>query len=99
MFGLVAIAGAYVGLLWHPEPCFAYHLHAGHLALSSDRPFRPDAGRAVLAEARERLAAAPFFDPDRPLRAFICNDPARYRFFFNRSAGAAGGVNHGDPDS
>lgn len=87
---LATAAGLYGLLLEHPEPCFAYSVSLGPMRLSSDHPFRPEAGREVLAKAREKLEAFPYFDAGDPLRAFVCNDGWRYRLFFNRSAGAAG---------
>lgn len=84
------LAAAYVAILWHPEPFFAYRVTQGNLMLASDRPFTHEDGQRVLAQVRERLESTPLYDPKRPMRAFICNREWRYRFFFNRSAGAAG---------
>jgi len=87
---VLLLAVGYVAILWNPEPFFAYRVTQGNLMLASDRPFEPEEGRRLLARVQSRLETSPLYDPERPMRAFICNDPWRYRFFFNRSAGAAG---------
>lgn len=88
---LLAAPLAYVALLRHPEALFAQSVSVDNLVLWSDEPFDPDAGRRVLALARDRLRASPIDAPRVRARVFVCNRPWRQRLFFLGRRG--GGIN------
>jgi hypothetical protein len=88
--GFVANAAA---LLAYPQPLFAYHVATDRLALYADRPFDPDKGRRVLADAERRIGHSVLDRRDGKHRVFVAHSPWRARLVFLWNYGA-GGVNY-----
>lgn len=88
----VVAIGLPMAAIAYPQPLFAYHVAMGRLALYSDRPFDPAAGRRVLAIIELRLETSAL-DDHAPHALFVANAPWREALIFNRSLGA-GGVNY-----
>jgi hypothetical protein len=89
-FAAFALAAAFIALLAHPQPLFAYHVEEGRLELWSDHDFDRDAGRRVLADVEQRLSVSELNRPGERFRIFISNEPWRSRLFFLPAGGARG---------
>jgi hypothetical protein len=83
-----AIAG-YGALLLHPQPLFAFSARDVAIVLHAREPLPPEV-RGVLADARRRVEASPFYDPRATYDAFLCDDVQTFTAFtlWNRGAGA-----------
>jgi hypothetical protein len=83
-----AIAG-YAALLLHPQPLFAFSARDAAILLHAREPL-PSEVQGVLADARRRVEASPFYDPDATYDAFLCDDVRTFTAFtlWNRGAGA-----------
>ena len=83
-----AVAG-YGALLLHPQPLFAYSARDSAIVLHAREPL-PREVTGVLADARRRVAASPFYDPQATYDAFLCDDVRTFTAFtlWNRGAGA-----------
>jgi hypothetical protein len=87
---VAAFAGAgYVALLLHPQPLFAYSARDSTIVLHARGPL-PREVTGVLADARRRVEASPFYDPQATYDAFLCDDVRTFTAFtlWNRGAGA-----------
>jgi hypothetical protein len=83
-----AISG-YSVLLVHPQPLFAFGARDGAIALHAREPL-PSTVQGVLADARRRAGASPFYDPRATYDAFLCDDGRTFTAFtlWNHGAGA-----------
>ena len=90
VLGLIVLCGAEALLLRHPGACFAWSAGDAGLTLHSDLPFTEEEARAVIAQARERLAASPYYGTGRHDAVFICNARWRRLLFFVGNYRAAG---------
>jgi hypothetical protein len=87
---LVASAAA---VLAYPQPLFAHYVETDRLALHADRPFDPDKGRRVLADAERRIGHSVLDRRDGKHRVFVAHSPWRARLVFLWNYGA-GGMNY-----
>ncbi|MCC6983293.1 MAG: hypothetical protein IT535_08485 [Bauldia sp.] len=87
------LAAAGFTFLANAQAIFPYSVEYGRLSLSSDRPFDPEAGRALLAEIERRISASPLDVPERTHRIIVANDDWGRRITFLWNYGA-GGVNY-----
>jgi hypothetical protein len=87
--GTVALAAAYVVILLHPQPLFAYTLQRGNITLHA-RQALPVEAEAMLDDALARVARSPLHDADRMHHVFLCGTPGVYAFFtsWQRRSGA-----------
>jgi hypothetical protein len=85
---MFAVAG-YGALLLHPQPLFAFSARDAAIVLHAREPL-PAAVHGVLADARRRVEASPFYDPHATYDAFLCDDVRTFTAFtlWNRGAGA-----------
>lgn len=92
--GLIGAGAAMLGLmlLRFPYPLFRWSAESGGLALYSDRPFPPEAGRRLLERVEAKLARSPLRAPGDRHNIFVCNSAWRRRLFFP-TLPTAGGVN------
>lgn len=83
-----AIAG-YGAILLHPQPLFAFSARDAGIVLHA-RERLPSEVRGVLADARRRVEASPFYDPQATYDAFLCDDVRTFTAFtlWNHGAGA-----------
>ncbi len=88
--GLATVIAAYVLLLFHPQPLFAYELHHAGLVLHATRPI-PTAMRVTLERARARLDRRALSAATRETHVFIC-EPGWLFALFARHKYRAGGV-------
>jgi hypothetical protein len=88
LVGAFAIAG-YGALLLHPQPLFAFSARDATIVLHAREPL-PAEVQGVLADARRRVEASPFYDPTATYDAFLCDDVRTFTAFtlWNRGAGA-----------
>ena len=79
----------YLLLLVHPQPLFAFSARDAAIVLHAREPL-PAEVQGVLADARRRLEASPFYDPSATYDAFLCDDVRTFTAFtlWNRGAGA-----------
>jgi hypothetical protein len=77
---LVACGVAYVALLVHPQPLFAYSLARGNVTLHARTPFPVEAG-PILDDALARVRRSPLYDPAVPHHVYFCPSAAFYSFF------------------
>jgi hypothetical protein len=86
---LVALSAAYLVLLAHPQPLFAYELvHAG-IAVHATTPI-PDAMRLTLERARARLDRTSLYDAAQPAHVFICEPRWLFALFARQNYNAGG---------
>ena len=88
LVAVVAVAG-YGALLLHPQPLFAFSARDAAIVLHAREPL-PAEVQGVLADARRRVEASPFYDPGATYDAFLCDDVRTFTAFtlWNRGAGA-----------
>jgi hypothetical protein len=90
LLGTVTVGGAYLLVLVHPQPLFAYELQHAGIVVHATRPI-PDAMRTTLDRVRARLDRTPIADPMRVDHVFICD--ARWLFaLFARNNYRVGGI-------
>jgi hypothetical protein len=79
----------YLLLVIHPQPLFAFSAADGAIVLHARQPLPPDV-QDVLADARRRVAASPFYDARGTYDAFLCDDVRTFSAFtlWGRRAGA-----------
>ena len=79
----------YLLLLVHPQPLFAFSARDAAIVLHAREPL-PAEVQGVLADARRRVEASPFYDPSATYDAFLCDDVRTFTAFtlWNRGAGA-----------
>jgi hypothetical protein len=85
--GLLLAVVAGLGAFAFPQPMFAYTFEHRNYEIWSDRPIDP-AITQVLDDATRRLETSRFYDPNKPIRLFFCNEGWRMRLY----TGAVGGV-------
>jgi hypothetical protein len=80
---------AYGVLLVHPQPLFAFSARDAAIVLHA-RERLPTEVQGVLADARRRVEASPFYDPHASYDAFLCDDVRTFTAFtlWNHGAGA-----------
>ena len=90
LLGTLTVGLAYLLLLVHPQPLFAYELRHAGIVLHATRPI-PDAMRTTLDRARARLNRTPLYDSTRADHVFICD--SRWLFaLFARGNYRVGGI-------
>ena len=85
-----AVSAAYILLLVHPQPLFAYELRHAGIVVHATRPI-PDAMRVTLERARARLERTALYDSTRAAHVFIC-EPRWMFALFARTNYRVGGV-------
>ena len=90
--GLAVLMGSYWLMMCYPQLFFHSSVSSDTLVLYSDKPFAPEAAKAVLEKARAKLSASPLYVADQQHLIFVCNERWRQRLFFNYTYGV-GGVN------
>ena len=78
--GLLTVGAAYLLLLIHPQPLFAYELRRGGIVLHATRPI-PDAMRSTLDRAHARLERTALYDPAFVPHVFICEPRSLFALF------------------
>jgi len=86
----VTIGAAYVLLLGHPQPLFAYELNHAGIVVHATRPI-PAAMRSTLESARARLDRTALYDSTKVVHVFIC-EPRWMFALFARTNYRVGGV-------
>lgn len=76
----VLASAAYLLLLAFPQPLFAHSMHGGGVTVHATQPL-PDAMRATLARAEERLRRSPLYTPQDTTHVFICQEGALFGLF------------------
>src|SRR6476646_10231039 len=91
--GLAASLAAWLTLVIHPQPLFAYSLARGNVVLHARAPLPPQAG-PLLDEVVRRLARSPLHDPTRTHDVFLCDTPSLFAFFepWHRKVGGVADV-------
>jgi hypothetical protein len=86
---LAFVVATYGALLVHPQPLFAFNAREAAIVLHAREPLPPEV-TSVLADARRRVEASPFYDPADTYDAFLCDDVRTFTAFtlWNRGAGA-----------
>ena len=79
-FGIVTVGAAYVLVLVHPQPLFAYELQHAGVVVHARRPI-PDAMRATLDRVRARLDRTPLAEKAHVDHIFICDAPWLFALF------------------
>jgi hypothetical protein len=74
---LLTVAVAYLALIVHPQPLFAYSLQRSNLILHSRAPLPAEAG-PMLAEALRRVSRSPLYQPGRTYDVFLSGTPSMY---------------------
>jgi hypothetical protein len=77
---LVVCLVAYVALLCHPQPLFAYSQSRGNLTLHSRAPL-PANTATVLDDALARIRRSPLYDQQLQHHVFLCPSSALFDFF------------------
>jgi len=87
---MLTVGAAYLLVLVHPQPLFAYELQHAGITVHATRPI-PDAMRTTLDRVRGRLDRTPLAESTRGTDVFICD--ARWLFaLFARTNYRAGGI-------
>ncbi len=76
---VAAAAAAWVALVAHPQPLFAYTTREANIVLHARRPF-PAATQPMLAEVVRRVSRSPLYDPARVHDVFLCDTPGLFGF-------------------
>jgi hypothetical protein len=79
-FGTLTLGGAYLLVLVHPQPLFAYELQHAGVVVHATRPI-PDAMRATLDRVRARLDRTPLADRTRIDHVFMCDSKWLFALF------------------
>ena len=77
---LAAALGAWLTLIIHPQPLFAYSARRANVVLHARAPLPPEAG-PLLDEVVRRVSRSPLYDPARVHHVFLCDTPSLYAFF------------------
>jgi hypothetical protein len=89
LWSLLTVGAAYLLVLVHPQPLFAYELRHAGITVHATRPI-PDAMRTTLDRVRARLDRTPLAESTRGTDVFICD--ARWLFaLFARTNYRVGG--------
>jgi hypothetical protein len=87
---MLTVGGAYLLVLVHPQPLFAYELQHAGIVVHATRPI-PDAMRTTLDRVRARLDRTPLAEPTHVDHVFICD--SRWLFaLFARTRYRVGGI-------
>jgi hypothetical protein len=90
LFLILIVPLAYLLVLIHPQPLFAYQLQHAGIVVHATRPI-PEAMRATLEGVRARLDRTPVPEPARLQHVFICD--SRWLFaLFARTNYRVGGI-------
>jgi hypothetical protein len=79
-FGIVTVSAAYLLILDHPQPLFAYELEHAGMVVHATRPI-PDAMRATLDRVRARLDRTLLANKTHVDHIFICDAPWLFALF------------------
>ena len=77
---LLGLFAAYVALVIHPQPLFAYSARRANVVLHARAPFPPEV-QPLLTEVVRRVSRSPLYDPQRRHDVFLCDTPALFAFF------------------
>jgi hypothetical protein len=77
---LAAALGAWLTLIVHPQPLFAYNARRANVVLHARAPLPPEVG-PLLDEVVRRVSRSPLYDPARVHHVFLCDTPPLYAFF------------------
>lgn len=85
---LAAALGAWLTLVIHPQPLFAYSAQRANVVLHTRAPLPPEA-TPLLDEVVRRVSRSPLYDPARVHDVFLCDTPSLFAFFtlWNRRVG------------
>jgi hypothetical protein len=74
---LAAAVGAWLTLVIHPQPLFAYSARRAGVVLHARAPLPPEAG-PLLDEVVRRVSRSPLYDPARVHHVFLCDTPSLF---------------------
>jgi hypothetical protein len=77
---LAVVGAAWLALLLHPQPLFAYELQRANVVLHARAPFPPQA-QPLLDDVVRRVSRSPLYSPARRHDVFLCDTPALFAFF------------------
>jgi hypothetical protein len=89
LLGTLTVGLAYLLLLAHPQPLFAYELRHAGIVLHATQPI-PDAMRTTLDRVRARLDRTPLADRIHADHVFICNSRWLFALFARNNYRVAG---------
>ena len=89
---LLGSAAAWLALILHPQPLFAYSAQRANVVLHTRAPMPPQAG-PLLDEVVRRISRSPLYDARRTHHVFLCDTPTLFGFL-TVDAYRAGGVAH-----
>ena len=92
VLGTLTAGGAYLLLLVHPQPLFAYELQHAGIVVHATRPI-PGAMRTTLERVRARLDRTPLADPSQVNHVFICEPRWLFAIFARTNYRVAGIAN------
>ena len=74
---VAVVAAAWLALVVHPQPLFAYTTREANIVLHARRPF-PAVTQPMLAEVVRRVSRSPLYDPARVHDVFLCDTPGLF---------------------
>lgn len=77
---LATLVAAWLTLIIHPQPLFAYSARRANVVLHARAPLPPEAG-PMLDDVVRRVSRSPIYDPARVHHVFLCDTPALFAFF------------------
>lgn len=78
--GLVALVAAWLVLVLHPQPLFAYSASRANVIVHARVPLEAHAG-PLLDDVVRRISRSPLYDAARVHHVFLCDTPALFAFF------------------
>jgi hypothetical protein len=80
LLSTLTVGAAYLLILIHPQPLFAYELEHAGIVVHATRPI-PDAMRLTIDRVRARLDRSPLADPAHVNHVFLCDSPWLFGLF------------------
>jgi hypothetical protein len=77
---VAATLGAWLTLIIHPQPLFAYSARRANVVLHARAPLPPEA-TPLLDEVVRRVSRSPLYDPARVHHVFLCDTPSLFALF------------------
>jgi hypothetical protein len=77
---ILGVMAAWLALIVHPQPLFAYSAERANVVLHARAPLPPEAA-PLLDEVVRRISRSPLYDAHRVHHVFLCDTPALFGFF------------------
>jgi hypothetical protein len=74
---VAAVVAAWMALVVHPQPLFAYSVRQANVVLHARAPLPLEAG-PLLTDVVNRLSRSPLYDPARVHHVFLCDTPGLF---------------------